>query len=31
MVAVFGSDGEITFVKLKKPTLPYLEKRQNFL
>ena len=31
MVAIFGSDGEITFVKLNKPTLPDLEKRQSFL
>ena len=31
MAVIYGSDGEITFVELKKPTLPDLEKTQSFL
>ena len=30
-VAVWGTDGELYFVKLKKPTLPDLEKKSSFL
>ena len=30
-VAVYGTDGEIYFVDLEKPTLPDLEKQQSFL
>ena len=30
-VAIYGTDGEIYFVDLEKPTLPDLEKQQSFL
>ena len=30
-VAVWGTDGELYFIKLKKPTLPDLEKKNSFL
>ena len=30
-VAVYGTDGELYFIELKKPTLPDLEKKQSFL
>ena len=30
-VAVYGTDGELYFIDLEKPTLPDLEKKQSFL
>ena len=30
-VAIYGTDGELYFIKLEKPTLPDLEKKQSFL